>query len=34
MRYDIANTTKESQNILEWVYTNYADVMTKVWHTK
>jgi hypothetical protein len=33
-RYDIADTTRESENILEWVHTNRHDVATKVWHSK
>jgi len=32
MRYDIAETTKESENILEWIHTNDTDVATKVRH--
>lgn len=31
-RYDIADTTKEKENILEWVHTNHSDIATKVWH--
>jgi hypothetical protein len=31
-RYDMADTTKEKENILEWVHTNHNDVATKVRH--
>jgi hypothetical protein len=33
-RYDIADTTKEKENILQWVHANRSDVATKVWHSK
>ncbi len=31
--YNMAKMTRESENILEWVYTNHADVTVKVCHT-
>ena len=30
-RYVIADTTREKENVLDWVTTNRADVATKVW---
>lgn len=33
-RYDIADSSKEVVNILEWVHSNRADVAMKVRHTK
>jgi hypothetical protein len=30
--YDIANSIKEKENILEWVHANNSDIATKVWH--
>ena len=32
-RYDMAKMTRESENILEWVYTNHTDIVVKVCHT-
>jgi hypothetical protein len=29
-RYNIANSTREKENILEWVYMNRSDIATKV----
>ena len=31
--YDMAKMTRESENILEWVYTNHTDIVVKVCHT-
>ena len=31
--YDIADSTKERENILEWVHANSSDIAMKVWHT-
>jgi hypothetical protein len=34
-RYDIADTYKECESILEWVHTNRSDVAMKIlWHSK
>jgi hypothetical protein len=34
-RYNIADTYKEFESILEWVHTNRSDVAMKVlWHSK
>lgn len=33
-RYVIADSTREGENIVEWVHTNCADVATQVWHSK
>jgi hypothetical protein len=33
-RYDMADSQKEYENILEWVHTNRTDVATKVWLAK
>jgi hypothetical protein len=32
-RYVIANTTREGENVLEWVHTNRTDVAAKVWRS-
>lgn len=33
-RYNIADTNRVKENILEWVHTNHSDVATKVaWHS-
>jgi hypothetical protein len=32
--YDIADATKEKENLLQWVHANNNDVATKVWHSK
>jgi CRP-like cAMP-binding protein len=32
-RYVIANTTREGENVLEWVHTNRTDIAAKVWRS-
>jgi len=29
--YDMADTSKEKENVFEWVHTNHSDIATKVW---